>query len=436
MAWTLLPAPQDAPAAAASASPLAAELAAELAALVDRPTATERARAAATAAQRANSTVDDWLAACAAFAATAAEPALRTGPNVVKVPLQVLDRVEDTELHVYVPAAAQGRRAPCLLWGHGAGGNGEGQYRWFQDVADKLGIAVLAPTEFGQEPGWGFTPRERQAQLAALRWLRRHQDVAEDAVFVGGASRGGHMTWDLLLRQPDLFAAALPCIGGPRLQIGVQNNLRYLESVATVPIRDLQGSKDDPLLLANLHLCFERLKKLGGDQQLIEFADRGHDFDLAAVDLAAFFALRRPAQRTAIVRTAAVAGEARSGWAEILAFEPGVQETFDLRVGQGQWDRLDEAGKRAFVLDQAIQHTARLQCTMTAPGKFTLTGRGVQRARLLLTDAMLGPDGKVTVQWQGRAVVKKPARSAKVLLTEFAERFDRTFLPVAEVLLP
>jgi predicted peptidase len=52
-------------------------------------------------------------------------------------------------------------------------------------------MLVLAPTEFGSNPGYGFTARERAAHLAALRWARRTFNVDENAIFVGGWSRGG-----------------------------------------------------------------------------------------------------------------------------------------------------------------------------------------------------------------------------------------------------
>ena len=60
----------------------------------------------------------------------------------------------------------------------------------------------------------------------------------------------------------------------------------------------------------------------------------------------------------------------------------------------------------------------------------------VKRFRILLTPEMIGPDGQVTVTWNGKVVAKKPPVSRQVLAAEFAEHFDRTFLPVAEVTVP
>ncbi|MGE3175199.1 MAG: PHB depolymerase family esterase [Planctomycetota bacterium] len=432
--------PEQDPAPAAPAPPSARtlhQLRQDLAAAVDLPTPGARAAAAAALAGRGDVDLDSWLLVCRSFAPRDPLPA---GAHVLQLDLPVQGAIEPTEVHVYVPPAGPpdgaGDRprgpAPLLLWGHGAGGDGAGQHQLWRAVADRLGMVVVAPTEAGDAGGWGFTARERAAQLAALRAVRRRVDVDEDRVYVGGVSRGGHMAWDLLLRHPDLFAAALPCIGGPRLQIGAQCNLRYLENAVHVPIRDLQGSQDDPLLLANLRLCFARLAAAGGaDQELIEFEDRGHGFDLAAVDWAEFLQVRRDPERARVVRMAARADEARSAWLEITGFGKSVEEEFTLRVGQRRWERLDEDGQRELVLDEALRRTARAVATRTEPGRFTLDVRGAVHARLWLSEALLGDATEIVAKWGNRTVRRPVERSAAVLLADFVERFDRRFLPVA-----
>ncbi|HEX5051898.1 MAG TPA: hypothetical protein VFZ65_09015 [Planctomycetota bacterium] len=412
-----------------------ADLQSELARAVDLPTAAARRKAADDLARTKPATLDAWLAACAAFGRfEAKEP----GPTRQTVELAVLGQVEPTELFLYVPQGYDpAKPAPLLLWGHGAGGTGAREYLQWQQVADRIGMLVLAATEFGKEPGWGYTPRERSSQLAALRWARRTANVDENAVFVGGWSRGGHMTWDLALRFPDLFAGAVVCVGAPRLQIGTQNNMRYLENVAHLPIRDLQGSQDDPLALLNLHLAFERLKKLGNtDAVLREFPDRGHDADLSAVDWAGFFTARRDPSPKRVVRLAAESDEAQARWVHITAFDGKVAVDVAPQVNPATWERLDEVGKRAFVLDKLVEHTARLVVQDKGGGHFLADGRGVKGFELSLTAAQLGKDGAVDVRWLNRTVRKKVAPEVAVLLREFVERFDRTFLPVASLVVP
>jgi dienelactone hydrolase len=412
--------------------PAGPDLAAYLARAVDRPTAAARREHADRLARQPGATVDDWLAACAAFGRfEAKEP----GPTRQTVELQVLDRVEATEVFLYVPRGYDpGTPAPLLLWGHGAGGSGAREYVLWQQVADQVGMFVLAVTEFGDEPGWGSTPRERAAQLAALRWARRTVNVDENAVFVGGWSRGGHMTWDLMLRHPDLWAGALPIVGGPRMQLGAGNNLRYLENVKHLPIRDLQGGNDDPLLLRNLRLAFERLAKFGaGDAALHEFPERGHDADLTVVDWAVFFTRRREARPAQVVRLAADADEARAAWARITAFDRRVAVEVAPQVDARQWQRLDDAGKAALLLDKLADHTARLAVEDRGQGRFVAQGRGVQSFVLSLVADQVGSDGAVEVRWRHRTQKHRVEPTTAVLLRDFVERFDRTSLPVARV---
>lgn len=422
----------------------AAGLREALAAAVALPSPDERARAARELARRPGVPLATWQQLCAAFAPCSGEGAnpLAPGPNRHRVDLPVAGgtdvRLEPTDLHLYVPRGYDPARPwPLLLWGHGAGGDGAREHLPWQPVAESLGMLVLAPSEAGGEAGWGFTGRERSAQLAALRWARQRANVDENRVYLGGASRGGHMTWDLALRHPDLWAALAPCIGGPRLQPGPQNNLRYLENVAHLPIRDLQGAADDPLLLANLRLCFRLLSGFGAaDARLVEFADRGHSFDLGAVEWSRFLTARRDPVPQSVVRLSACAGEQRAAWVEILAVDREVAEEFPLRVDGRRWQQLDEQAKREYVHELVLARTARLRVARTGPGEFAAEGRGVKEFRLLLTGAMCGDGGAVLVRWNGRTIRRRAEPQALVLLQDFVERFDRTFLPVAAVTVP
>ncbi|HLQ39310.1 MAG TPA: hypothetical protein VK348_15985, partial [Planctomycetota bacterium] len=78
----------------------------------------------------------------------------------------------------------------------------------------------------------------------------------------------------------------------------------------------------------------------------------------------------------------------------------------------------------------------RLKVTMTESGRFSVEAAGVRKFRLLLLREMLGKDGSVEVRWAGKTYKHKPTADAAVLLREFVERCDRTFLPVAEVVVP
>src|SRR5688572_13480385 len=264
------------PAAAAKTT----QLHGDLTRAVDLPTVDARRKAADELAAKPGITLTEWAAACASFGTFAA---LEPGPSRQTVELQVLDQVVKTEAFLFVPKRYDASKpAPLLLWGHGAGGTGAREYLLWEKVAEEVGLLVLAIDAIDAEPGYHFSPGERAAALSALRWARRKANVDENAIFVGGWSQGGHQAWDLALRHPDVFAGVLPVVGGPRMELGPKNNLRYLENAAHLPIRDLQGSQDDKYLLDNLRLAVTRLQTLGNnDCKLIEFAALGHSADLA-----------------------------------------------------------------------------------------------------------------------------------------------------------
>lgn len=412
------------------------DLAAELAALVDRPTAAARAEAARELAADDSITVEEWRAACRTFAPRgAAAP----GTRVVEVELDVLGAIERTPVALHVPRGYEvGAPAPLLLVLHWTGGTGPQAIGTWRELADELGLALCAPSETGANTGYGYTPRERAVALAALRWARREVDVDEDRVFVTGVSRGGHLAWDLLLRYPDLWAGAAPMIGGPSFDPrGGRANLRYLENALGLTIHDLQGALDQEGLVWNVRFAFERLEELGATQaNYHEFPDRGHAYDMGAVDWRAFFAdARRDPRPPRVVRRFARDGEGRAAWAEVLAGKKGVEEVFTPTIRSSKFERMDEDETRRWMVAEADERTARLEAELAEPGRFEVSAADVARFRLLLEPDMYEPGERVVVEIRGRRERSEPRASAEVLLREFAERFDRRFLPVAEVVI-
>jgi len=410
------------------------DAASELERIVDLPTPKARKQAAATLAQRVGSRLDEWLAAARAFGRF---EALAPGISTQRAPLAVGGKIEDTELNLFVPEHYDAAHAaPLLLAFHGTGDSGGSLLPMWRDAANELGMLVLAPTEAGANDGYHFSERERSAALAALRWIRRRANVDENRIFATGISRGGHLTWDLALRFPDLFAAIAPMIGSPRisLQHG-ENNQRYLENLVRMPIRDLQGAKDSPGLVFSVQLAFERLTKLGAtDAQLFLQPDLGHAFDLEAVDWKALFgAAHRNPNPERVVRVAAREDEGRAAWVEIEDYAPSIAETFTPEVSGLKLDSMSDQEKLGFVETQAEQRTARLAVQRASAGHFTAKSEGVKRFRVLLTSDDFDPKSDTQLAWNGATINKRLRANPTTLLEDFAERFDRTYLPAAEI---
>jgi hypothetical protein len=94
---------------------------------------------------------------------------------------------------------------------------------------------------------------------------------------------------------------------------------------------------------------------------------------------------------------------------------------------------MDDGERRLFLLQEADARTARLEVRRAAPGRFEAVTDGVVSLRLYLAPEHLPDDGRLEVVLDGRTKRLRARPSAQVLLLEFVERFDRTFLPVAEV---
>jgi dienelactone hydrolase len=361
------------------------------------------------------------------------------GPQSITAALAVSGPSRLSKLQLYLPRSRPTRSAPLLVVFHGTEGTGADVEPMWRETADAIGMLVLAPTDTGKNEGYTYSEREREEALGAIRWMRRNFDVDPDRIYATGISRGGHLAWDLALRHPDLFAAIAPMIGGPRFQLDHgQNNLRFLENVVSLPIRDLQGAKDDPALVGNVRVAFKKLEKLGArDAKLFEFPELGHSFDFAAVDWKDFFGkAKRDPIPDRVVLLASKAEGARAFWVEITKLAKEVSEDVVPTVTASTWKGLDENGRRDFLESEVEKRTARLEVKMTAPGRFTATGEHVVGFRLLLAKSMFDPSKPVQVLFGGRLVEKKVVPDAKVLLGEFVERFDRSFLPVAAIDVP
>lgn len=222
---------------------------------VSLPTAKARAKAAKALARDREISLEEWLAVMQGFGIF---PEVESGVQTVHVPLRIDGKEEKTELVLYVPSAYDAEKAwPLLMLLHGSGGDGMGMARNWQAFAEKHGYLLLAPTDPESGKGYAFRERERQAGLAALRWMRLQYHVDENRIHLHGVSRGGHMAWDLGTRFPDLFASLVPAIGGPTWTLAKgRNNLRMVENLHRMPIRDLQGAQDDAHLLRNLRQAF------------------------------------------------------------------------------------------------------------------------------------------------------------------------------------
>lgn len=402
---------------------------------VDLTKPSERRKAAHELAKRPGVTIEEWLGVCEDFAPCGPLPAI--GRSTVTEELWVQGRMVACEMVLYRPRELDtSAPAPLILTLHGAGGDGHRADGKWDHIADRIGAWILAPSEPGLNKGFAGTDEERQATLAALRWMRRQVNVDENAVFIDGNSRGGHLTWDLGARFPDRWAGMAPHFSGPRFELsGGQNNMRYLENLMHMHLWAVAGQGEPGSVGWNVAEAVRRLKDYGStDSTHFGFFPGAVDSNAEGTGWIDHFSVRRIADPEHSVLRAARLGGGRRGPLEIRGLGRRVKEVFRPVFTDAQMKELDAGGKRQLIIDQSIEKTARAELTWREDGSLELSTSSVTKLRVFVQKERIDAvQGKLAVRLNGKLRKERLKPSAETLLKDFVERFDRTFRPVAEV---
>lgn len=407
---------------------------------IDLPTPMERALEAKALAAREDLTLDDWLEAAAAFAPREETDVSHrgAGSHSLEVDLVNLGVRERTHVSLYVPAAYdRAAPAPLIVGLHGTGGSGRTEVDHWRRMADALGAVVLAPSEFGENTGFRAEQRERQSIREAIRWARREFNVDETRIWVGGYSRGGHLTWDLVLRTPGFFAGAIPIAGGP--MFGTRqpmNNLRFVAHLGAIPVRSSVGELEQPALLRNLLMMGEVAAKEGWDHVVLDFVPgTGHGVPHigSSRDWSGWgeLAVRDP-WPDSITLMATTDERLSSAWLSIDGLDETVEVDFDPVVKSRSRKPLSQEAMQAAIFKMSRDKTARVDARWKK-NLFTIKSRGATSVTVRLTDAQVPKSGKMRIRVNGKNVRRPVVRSKEVLLRHFVEHFDRGELPVASV---
>lgn len=143
---------------------------------------------------------------------------------------------ETLPYRLYIPAAAKDGLCPLVLFLHGAGERGGDNARHLQvgmlphyfasGAAEQYPAIIVAP-QCPEDRQWvdvswsegnyrlDAVQESPYLHLAAalVEMVAARYPVDSDRLYLTGASMGGYGTWDLLLRYPERFAAAIPICG-------------------------------------------------------------------------------------------------------------------------------------------------------------------------------------------------------------------------------
>lgn len=287
------------------------------------------------------------------------------------------------------------------FWGIGRDGTG----REAPGPATRAGYVVVAPEYAGPKQGdYGYTAREHEAVLAAIRDARKRFVIDSDRVYLSGQGMGADATFDVAMAHPDLFAGAAPISGLSRYFTKY-----YWQNAERVPFYVVNGELDRAARSVNAG-DLSQMMKHGHDVMFCEYVGRGYEYyheELANV-LAWMGRLRRAADPKDV--------EAR------------VLRTSDDRF---YWVKAEGIPRSALLADVASQ-TPKAQIRPMAlsaginEGNTIRLGSAATRYVLRLNAGLIDLDKRVEVKIGGRRVFNDflvPETAA--LLDDLAENGDR-----------
>lgn len=232
---------------------------------------------------------------------------------------------------VYVPRDYDAaRRWPLVLFLHGQGESGtDGWRQLLQGLPPALFAAperwpaiVLLPQKPDPEREW---ESYEKALLALVDRARRTYAIDPEHVILTGLSQGGHGSWVLGARHPDLWAAVGPICGyvaarrrddAGRIPADAFGGTAadLAKSLASMPIWAFHGAIDDVVPVAGTETMIAALRAAGGTPRVTIVPEVGHGVWSRAYEDPEFaawlFAQRRSVDRPKRLTTPAAA---RSG---------------------------------------------------------------------------------------------------------------------------
>ncbi|HEY5281448.1 MAG TPA: prolyl oligopeptidase family serine peptidase [Polyangia bacterium] len=193
---------------------------------------------------------------------------------------------------LFVPPACSTEN-PCglLLFLHGAGERGsdnQAQIKndalaWISPEAQAGHPTIVVYPQCPSEMQWVDVPwaegayaiaktpvsKPMAAVLKLLTSLRDEFPIDANRLFVTGLSMGGYGTWDIIERNPSLFAGALPLCGG--------GDASQATAIRSLPLWVFHGESDAAVPVRGSRRMVQALRAVGGSPRYTEVAGWGHD---------------------------------------------------------------------------------------------------------------------------------------------------------------
>jgi predicted peptidase len=189
------------------------------------------------------------------------------------------------------PDNASGKKYPLIIFLHGSGERGndnEAQLKWgvMNFVSDQMMLnhpAFIIAPQCPSNNGWSnFTRPKNTADsrmnaeplkpmalvLALIQDLIKKQQIDTSRIYITGLSMGGFGVYDAIMRNPHLFAAAVPVCGG--------GDISLAPTIAHLPIWIFHGANDPTVSPAYSVDMLNALTKAGAHPGITFYPGVGH----------------------------------------------------------------------------------------------------------------------------------------------------------------
>ena len=179
---------------------------------------------------------------------------------------------------LYIPSNYEEGKTPLMLMLHGAGERGDDNQKQLKNFVPDIfslenspyaNAIIIAPQCPASPQQWVDTPwangnysistvsesNELKAVRELLTKIGAEYKPDENRYYAVGLSMGGFGTWDLIMRTPDLFAAAMPICGGA--------DVTQAAALKNLPIRTFHGDRDGTVPYAGTKAMSDALTAAG-----------------------------------------------------------------------------------------------------------------------------------------------------------------------------
>jgi len=186
---------------------------------------------------------------------------------------------------------------PLIIYLHGGGGNGtdnlkqisggntNGSHVWTYEKAQREHPAFVVAPQAPEGTTWGGpelaeSSPEARMMLEIVGMLEREFNIDKSRSYLTGQSLGGFGTWDMIIRHPNLFAAAVPlCASGTIKEFPFRKVYAAAEfkKIKSLPIWVFQGADDTSVPVSGPRQTVATLRKLGSNVKYTEYPGVGHN---------------------------------------------------------------------------------------------------------------------------------------------------------------